>query len=216
MGYYTDLLNKINQIEAHGFNPYTDSLEGRVAQLSTVSDTNIPQAENNGLQTVSEPISQPQDNVTDPTQVSNNITTSFTRAGYDDPFINIVDDAGAINLSTLSAGYNLLQDDPNIGITKDQYIDFVNKTYPEALSKRYYKGAQMKQGPAGSFVFEKEEADELKDVEPRFEKQWSPSQKKYLYLDTRGSEKTGKAYKEYKDEDEFRAAIGKYEQSKNG
>lgn len=79
MGYYIDLLNKINKVEAQGFNPYTDSLANRVAQLPSV-DTNVPQGGDNGLQGSSEPISDTT-NVANPTQVSNEITMEeYSRA----------------------------------------------------------------------------------------------------------------------------------------
>ena len=107
MGYFNDMLQKIQLVEASGFNPYTETYSARMSQIET-----------------------------EPTQPTT-IPEAYVRAGYEDPFSNLVTDTGELNLSALSTGYNLA---PQVGVEQQDYIDFVNREYQQNIEGYYGVG----------------------------------------------------------------------------
>jgi len=84
MGYYTDLRDKILQVEQQGFNPYTQSYESQIARLETPS-TNTPETTESALNmsqmdtTVSDPALQ----TTQPTSAPVDYKTMDIQELYD-------------------------------------------------------------------------------------------------------------------------------------
>ena len=134
MGYYTDLRDKIFEVERAGFNPYTESLEGRVGQLSTQSDTNMPPTQESPLkqpQIATQPVSQvePQaEEVIDYTKDPKRLVNDYRRAQADvtkalieaNPNIPIVD---------ILNEYASMKDFKNTNL--DQYFQELTDKYGE-------------------------------------------------------------------------------------
>ena len=215
MGYYTDLRDKILQVEQQGFNPYTQSYESQIARLETPS-TNTPETTESALNTprIQSPamdsnLDNPIDGGTNP-----NISQAFTSKGWDDPFDQIVTPEGRIDYSKLSSGYNLLQENPDIGIDPQDYVDYANKNYQKAFATTYMSDNAklgIRDDDSKSLYIIKEE-DDISKLDPRMEKQIIDG--KAMWLDTRGAEITGKAYKKYETEEEFLKDVKKYEKEK--
>lgn len=199
MGYYTDLRDKIFQVEQQGFNPYTESLEGRIGQLSAQINGSVPPAQESALK-------QPQ--ITSQPSVVSEPTMSdyFVQGGYDDPFKNMVYDDGTLNFGQLTAGYNILRQDPNAPYTTTDYLNRVNQDYVNALQGAYTKeNYQVIEKPDGSLGFAEPKSE--KDIKREFET--AKSNKSDIYFGwelDEGGKRTGEK-KVYEDKKSFSQAI---------
>lgn len=148
MGQFQDMLDKINQVEAQGFDPYTESYSARIGKLETSPTAIDPTA------------------TTSPkTYTAEDISKSFTEGGLDDPFVNMIDETGGVNLSTFSTAFDQAK---NLGISPQAYLDVAQNSFPEAFEKTYsgYKAITTEGGGIG---FEKKEQPVQKSTKYRFE-----------------------------------------------
>jgi hypothetical protein len=203
MGYYQDLLNQIMEVERQGFNPYTESYSGRIGQLSVPNGTTTPTPTESVLE---QPISTPEQPL--------NITQSFVKAGYDDPFDKFVTESGVVDYSKLSSVYNQALQDPKIGVSGQQVIDYVNRAYPRELGKTYYEGAQIIANPQGGLEVSEQEAVIDDDGKSRFEKTYDAQQKKDLFFEF--DEITGKKKRTFETQEEYDKARKEYKDKQVG
>jgi len=136
MGYYKEQLAKIEAVEAQGFDPYTELYTSRVGQLQTpVPQAEIPQAPiQPTTSTAPIDVTQPQ-----------NIPDIFTTGGYPDPYENIINTGGDLDLSKLTTGYNTILDNPDLAkqVPPERYIEDVNKTYKKDVENKYGEGKSL-------------------------------------------------------------------------
>jgi hypothetical protein len=206
MGYYQDLLDQILEVDKAGFNPYVDDyvaaigkLEQQEAQISSIEDTPSDSTISN-INTIQEPL---------------DITQSYINAGFEDPFSNFVSDKGIIDYSKISTGYNQARENPDIGVTGKQYIDYMNKTYGKELDKTYgYEGAQYEITDDEGLRLTKIDQTKEDDTPSQYEKVWSNTSNQWLYLDT-GEGVGGKAKKLFETEEEFNLAVEEYKKKQS-
>jgi len=188
MRYYQTLLDQILEVEKQGFDPYTETYERRIGQLPVTNGNNVPPTQESPLEA---PV---------------NYSQAFTSKGYEDPFGNLSTPEGKLNMSALSTGYNLLQEDPSIGITQEDYLNYTNTNYPQLLQNTYGKeNYNLIRSPNGAIGFPNE-SKPLIPENARFEKSGGA----YLLFD----EDTGKKVTSYGAEPEYKDAITQNLQNK--
>lgn len=192
MGYFGDLLKKIETVESQGFDPYTESYSARIGKLPTTTDPTT---------TIT---TQPK------TYTAQEISKSFTEKGLDDPFENIVDATGEINRSSFSTGFNNAKD---VGIPQQSYIDVMKATNPDAFNKTFM-GEDLKMTASGGLGFEANNKPVEKKLEKNvnYGKYWSNTEHKYVYK--RENEKTGEVYEIYDDPKKFKEDSDIYKSKK--
>lgn len=201
MGQFQDLLDKINQVEAQGFDPYTESYSARIGKLEQMQAITPDDPPNSGSPTQVEAAVV---TASDPNQ-KNNISESFTKLGYDDPFQDLVTKTGEFDLSKLSSGFNYLQEDPGIGVSEDDYINFINTEYKDARIKTYGDDTPIVKTKTGGLGFEKPKEDKSYTFQIGSTSGTYPRKDVYLRYD----DETGE-HISYDTKKAYEAAIEKY------
>ena len=152
MGYWNDMLDKIQQVDAMGFNPYTDTYGNAIGRLDAQKSTEPP----NGYSTPEATISASDGSkmLLDGT-VEPNLSDIYIKAGYNDPFSEIIDAEGNVNLPALSTGYNIALRDKDLGVNPQGYVDYSNKLFAEQMDKEYGKGKRIVVNPDNSLGISK-------------------------------------------------------------
>ena len=192
MGYFQNLFDSVNKVNAAGFDPSQESYSSRVGEFQITEE-----AVGANAVTPTDP--------TDPNKppsATPSISKSFTDLGYNDPFEGLVTEEGKINQGQLSYNYNLLKDDPNIGVTPEDYTSFLNREYTDAIDKTFGEGKryEFRDGVIGfekpplppeptepTYRYEKTKGAKNKDVYLRFEEGTADEsgQEKYISFKTK-------------------------------
>lgn len=208
MGYYTDLLKKIETVDAQGFNPYTETYGARIGQLEAVSptnDTNISPEIDNSLNTpkiaqnTGIGYSQPTDPPTMQPYQRSEVSEMLKQAGQPD-YLEQIRPEDLIDEQTISTVYNAIKENPNLGIDPGRWIETTNVGLEE--------GKQRMHDPSTNSI--KNKRVPVEDKTYRFEKSYNRHKKgddKNVYL--RFDEKTGENIS-YKTKEEYDQAIIDY------
>lgn len=189
MGYFQDLFDSVNKVNASGFDPSKESYSSRIGEFQTTNE-----------------------DVVTPTEATPDISQSFTNLGYDDPFQGLVGDTGELDISRLSSGYNTLLRDTDIGVQPDDYINFLNQEYSKEIENFYGEGNILEARPDKTLGFRKTDKTTEPTPKYRFEKSSTSGTFPRKDVYQRFDEETGE-HITYDTQEAFEKAIEEYKKT---
>lgn len=133
MGYFGDLLKKIETVESQGFDPYTESYSARIGKLPTTTDPTIT--------------TQPK------TYTAQEVSKSFTDNNLSEPFGNLVTNDGDLNDSEIN---RVIREGSKLGMDQQALLDVIQASNPTAFN-RAWNGQKAVVNNDGGIVLEKSE-----------------------------------------------------------